>query len=263
MPRNRRCRLLAMLIALFTLMIGAGLPAANAASENGFSTIIRPSLTGEEIGAQDALWTLDVSVKPMRMVFVQITNPRTGEKSSELVWYLVYKIVNRPAPKRPGGTDTVPVNVEDPPPAPVFVPRATLVTEDHDIHKVIVDSIVPEALAAINAREHLDLKTSVQIAGALPKVTPAGSKEENAVYGVFMFRGVDPRTTAFSVYLSGFSSLYKIGKDASGNPLHLRRTIQIPFRRPADEFDQYEKEIRQQGDPKWVYVPDEVAAATK
>jgi hypothetical protein len=101
------------------------------------------------------------------------------------------------------------------------------------------------------------------MAGPLPKPTPPGAKQENAEYGVFMFRGVNPRTTAFSIYLSGFSNAYKIGKDESGKPMVLRRTIQIPYRRYADRYDQFAKEIRQEGEPKWIYVPDEATVAKK
>jgi hypothetical protein len=127
----------------------------------------------------------------------------------------------------------------------------------------VVDSIVPAALQAIDVREKLDLKTSVQITGPLPKLTLADAKTENAEYGVFMFRGVDPRTTAFSVYLSGFSNAYKMGKAESGAPPILRRTIVIRYHRPADEYDQFEKEIHQEGAPKWIYVPDEVPAKSE
>jgi hypothetical protein len=42
--------------------------------------------------------------------------------------------------------------------------------------------------------------------------------------------------------------------------LILKRTIMIPYRRPADEYDQFEKEIRQTGAPRWIYVPDEPTA---
>jgi hypothetical protein len=235
-----------------------GVPsAARAASDNGFSTVIQPTFTGEELRYQQDLWALEVAIKPMRMVFVPITNPKTGAKSSEMVWYLVYKIVNRPV-VTPAAADTEPVNVEDAPPPRIFSPRATLVLEDRDLHGAVNDSIVPEALQAIIARERLDVKTSVQITGPLPKMTPADAKKDNAEYGVFMFRGVDPRTTAFSVYLSGFSNAYKMGK--GDPPTILRRTIAIPYRRPADEFDQFEKEIRQSGPARWIYVPDEATA---
>jgi hypothetical protein len=101
------------------------------------------------------------------------------------------------------------------------------------------------------------------MAGPLPIATSSEPKEENERYGVFMFRGVNPRTTSFSIYLSGFSNAYRIGKDESGKPMVLRRTIHVPYRRFADKYDQFAKEIRQFGDPKWIYVPDEAAVAKK
>ena len=224
--------------------------------DQGFSTVIEPNFTGEELRTQEDVWALEVALKPMRMVFVQAVNPRTAAKSSEMIWYLVYKVVRRPIVRPPEATGTVPVNVQDPPPTAICVPRATLVIEDRDLHGAIVDSIVPEALPVIVDRERLKLKTSVQMSGPLPKLT-TDSKHEHAEYGVFMFRGVDPRTTSFSIYLSGFSNGYKIGKDESGKTLVLRRTIFVPYRRFADQYDQFAKEIRQIGATKWIYVPDE------
>jgi hypothetical protein len=113
----------------------------------------------------------------------------------------------------------------------------------------------------ITARERFDLKNSVQMAGPLPPQTSAAGNDEKAEYGVFLFRGVNPRTTAFSVYLSGFSSAYRVGKSTSGEPPVLRRTIVVPYRRLADQYDQFEKEIRQRGEPKWIYVPDDLPVA--
>jgi hypothetical protein len=232
-------------------------PSPVRAADQGFSTVIDPSFSGEELRYQQDLWGLEVAIKPMRMVFVPVTNPKTGAKSSEMIWYLVYKIVNRPV-ARPAAADTEPVNIEDAPPPRIFSPKATLILNDLDLHAAVVDSIVPEALQAIIARERLDLKTSVQITGPLPKVTPADARQENAEYGVFMFRGVDPRTTAFTVQLSGFSNAYKMSKGEP--PTVLRRIIEIPYRRPADEFDQFEKEIRQSKPATWTYAPDETLA---
>lgn len=229
----------------------------------GFTTVIEPNFTGEELRANENVWALQVDLKPIRLAYVQAVNPRTGAKSSEMVWYLVYRVVNRPAPKPPLGTESAPVNVQDPTPPALCVPRAVLVIEDPDIRGAVSDSIVPEALPEILRRERLPLKTSVQIAGPIPKTATPGAKDENAEYGVFMFRGVNPLTTSFSIYLSGFSNAYKIGKDESGKSTVLRRTIQVPYRRFADKYDQFAKEIRQVGEPKWIYVPDEAAGANK
>ncbi|HET6328778.1 MAG TPA: hypothetical protein VFG04_29105 [Planctomycetaceae bacterium] len=261
MPSSCRSRAGVLVLAAIAAGLAFGAPSAvRAASDEGFSTVISPSFTGEELRYQQDLWALEVSIKPMRMVYVPVTNPKSGAKSNEMVWYLVYKIVNRPVVP-PAAADTEPVNIEDAPPPRIFSPRATLVLEDRDLHGAVNDSIVPEALQAIVARERLDLKTSVQITGPLPKVTPADAKKENVEYGVFMFRGVDPRTTAFSVYLSGFSNAYKLSK--SEPPTILRRTIVIPYRRPADEYDQFEKEIRQSGPARWIYVPDEAVVKSE
>jgi len=263
---HRWCRLAGLALALtgFAVFVGLTVPRLAAAEpDQGFTTVIQPAFTGEELRAHHDPWALEVSLKPMRLIFVPTVNPRTGAKSSEMIWYLVYKIVRHPIVKPPETADSVPVNVQDAPPPPICVPRAMLVIEDRDIRGAIADSIVPEALPAIIAREHLDLKTSVQMSGPLPKLTAADAKQENAEYGVFMFRGVDPRTTAFSVYLSGFSNAYKIGKAEAGKSLFLRRTIFVPYRRLGDQYDQFEKEIRQTGAIKWIYVPDEVPVAAK
>lgn len=40
-------------------------------------------------------------------------------------------------------------------------------------------------------------------------------------------------------------------------PMIWRKTLQIRFRRPGDEFDLREKEYRLQGDPEWIYEPDD------
>jgi hypothetical protein len=257
---HRWCRLAGLVLAL------AGLAATRldaADSDQGFTTVIDPSYTGEELRAQDNVWALEVSLRPMRILFCRAVNPETCTKSTEAIWYLVYKIVRRPVirPAEPG--DAGPVNVQDSPPLQMCVPRAKLVMEDRDIRKAVFDSLIPEALPVIASREKLDLKSSVQMAGQLPKLTSPDSKQGNAEYGVFMFRGVDPRTTSFSVYLSGFSNAYKIGKDESGKEMIIRRTIYVPYRRYGDQYDQFSKEIRQVGTPKWIYVPDEAPKASK
>jgi hypothetical protein len=259
--RVYRCCCLAGLTVALICVTASKLSAAEPGQ--GFTTVIEPNLTGEELNAHQDPWALQVGLKPIRLAYVQAVNPRTGAKSSEMVWYLIYKIVNQPAVKSPLGADSAPVNVQDSTPPGLCVPRATLVIEDPDIRGAVADSIVPEALPEIMARERLPLKTSVQMAGLLPKPTGPGAKQENAEYGVFMFRGVNPRTTSFSIYLSGFSNAYKIGKDESGKPLVLRRTIQIPYRRYADRYDQFAREIKQEGEPKWIYVPDEATVAKK
>lgn len=255
-------RFLTMAVALGAMTVA--IQTARAADlERGFVRVLAPQATGEELGAQRDLWILEATFKPMRMIWVDVTNPKTGKKAKEQIWYIVYKIVNPPLDRKVDKTDTVPVNDQDPAPTQVFSPEATLVAVDNSGMKIYADSIVPEALAVIVKRERAALKSSVDVVGPIPAETPADAKTENAVYGVFMFRGVDPRADAYTLFLSGFSSAYQRGKDADGKPITLRRTIAIEYERPGDEINSMETEVRMKGDPQWIYRPDPLKAAPK
>ena len=86
------------------------------------------------------------------------------------------------------------------------------------------------------------------------------------IYGVAMWRGINPKTDYFTVFMSGFSNGYRVAKGPNGGQLIERRTIVQEFWRPGDRFDQAEIEMRFKGDPKWVYRADEpkqVAAPEK
>jgi hypothetical protein len=243
-------------------LLAAALTAPAAAQQidvKGFDYIIRPLASVEEMLSQSDFWALEVSLKPMRMVSVVVTDPETGEKKRELVWYLVYRVVNRPL-DRPDRTQIDPANALDPAPRerPLFVPEFALVTDDNGVQEIYEDVLVPEAQAAIIRRERMPLKNSVEIAGQIPEVTPADAQIPNAVYGVVMWRNIDPRVDFFAVYLTGFSSGYRTAEGPDGTPLTLRRTIVQEFSRPGDEFDQNEREFRRTGDGRWIYRPDDV-----
>ena len=229
--------------------------------ERGFVRVVQPRVTGEELGAQHDLWVLETTMKPMRIIWVDVTDPKTGKKSKEQIWYVVYKVVNRPVQTKVDTTDTAPVNVEDPAPQQIFAPAATLVADDNSGQRIYEDSIVPQARAAILKRERQELKDAVEIVGPIPPVTAADAKAEKPYYGVFLFRGVDPRADAYTLFLSGFSSAYQNGKDADGKALTLRRTIVQEYERPGDEFNAFEGELRLKGDARWVYRPDAPKAA--
>ncbi|MGE3314998.1 MAG: hypothetical protein AB7O26_07755 [Planctomycetaceae bacterium] len=224
--------------------------------ERGFVRVVPPLATGEELGEQRDIWILETTLKPMRMIWIDVTDSKTGQKAKEQIWYVVYKAVNRPLERKVDKSDTEPVNVQDPAPTQIFSPEATLVAVDNSGTKVYADSILPEALAAIAKRERLPLKNSVDVVGPIPPETAVGDKKENAIYGVFMFRGVDPRADAYTLFLTGFSSAYQRGKDADGKPVTLRRTLAVEYERPGDELNSMETEVRIKNDPRWIYRPD-------
>ena len=227
-------------------------------------TIVAPSeAAGQELSNQSNLWVLEVQMKPVRMLWTEVTDPVTKKKSRELVWYLVYQAINRPLERLEDTTDSVPVNVEDPPPGPpMFIPEFTLVTTDGGTQKSHPDQVLPEAQAAISTRERQALLNSVEVISPIPAETAVDAEPaaENVIHGVVTWRGIDPRTDEFTVYLSGFSNGYRIVNGPDGQPLVLRKTLVQNFWRPGDEFEQSEREVRAQDAARWEYRPDDPGA---
>jgi len=301
--------------ALFAgfLAIGTGAASAQAPStavraplSSGFQVRLDAASTNEEIQRQEQLYVMEVTFKPMRMRWVYLTDPKTGVKKREVVWYLVYKAVNRPLDRRADTSDTRPRNVEDPVPQMMFVPEFTLVGTDGGKRVAYRDVIIPEAFADIQGREskphrRLTLKHSVGIVGPVPPVTPETSKTENAVYGVATWRGVDPDTDFFTVYMSGFSNAFmnraaaarltqpqlaemyvnlggkaqeaaamkkdellaRLYPGSAASGLIYRQTIVQKYQRPGDRFFLTEAEISRDGDPHWMYWPEDFAGGGK
>lgn len=230
----------------------------------GFS--ISPDLvaTGEELASQKSLWVMEAVFKPMRMVRMDLTDPLTGKKEKTLVWYLVYKCVLRPIERPNSTTEFTPENAEVTPPGPpLFVPEITLITNDNGQQKIYPNQILPEAELIINQRERRQFKNAVDIIGELPPETPADSKEENAIYGVCLWTGIDPGTDYFTVLFSGLTNGYKNVEGPDGKTVTLRKTLVQQYWRPGDEFGQQEQEFRPKGKPYWVYLPDDPEVAAK
>ncbi|GAB4156581.1 MAG: hypothetical protein Tsb009_33570 [Planctomycetaceae bacterium] len=225
---------------------------------DGFEVRLEATATGKELERQENLWVMEVTFKSMRMRRISITDPKTKIKKPEVIWYLVYKAVVRPIARRADTDNTVPQNTEDAVPSSLFVPEFILRTTDSDSQKIYHDVIIPEAQADIlkNREKRYTrqpyLKNTVEAVGPIPDPTPLNSKTENAIYGIVMWRGVDPETDYFEVYMTGFSNGYR-----KENGLVLRKTIVQKYKRPGDRFFQTEAEIKRDGEPKWIYWPDD------
>lgn len=210
--------------------------------------------TGEELIQQRDLWVLEVNFKPLRMVTVELTDPATGQKRLERVMYLVYRAVNRPLAARGVDKERQPANEFDPPVSPpMFVPEFTLVAEDDGQQRIYHDIVIPEAQAAINRRERRNYKNSVEVVGPIPDFAQPGEPAENAIYGVAMFRGVDPAVDRFTLYLTGFSNGFRRVEGPDGKPIIQTKTLVQKYWRPGDQFDTREREIRLDGDSRWIY----------
>ena len=237
----------------------------------GFERTLRSYATGEEINRQKNIWVMEVEMKPMRMVFVDTVDPKTGEKKKEQVWYLAYRAINRPLVNRKEGDDTAAVNDEEPRPGPdKFIPALTLVTYDNPQTEIPVathdDVISPDAMKQINRIERRYSEdpmflNSVQVTQDLPAPIPPGTTDEKWIYGVATFKGVDPNTDFFKVILRGFSNGYIKEDGPDGMPVVKRKVGVQKFIRRGDRFDPNQAEFLFDEMPKWEYQPDKERAA--
>ncbi len=183
----------------------------------GFVNRASAVATGDERTSQTNLWVLEVQFKSLRMRRVELPDPKTGEKRIEPIIYLIYRAFNPGLGETKDQSDTDPLNRFDTEvEAPQFVPEFTLVTNDNDQQKIYDDVILPAAQKVILNRERPNLptgvvlKNTVQAVGPVPPITPPAPNPQDAIYGVAMWRGVDPEADFFTIMLSGFSNGYKL-----------------------------------------------------
>lgn len=213
---------------------------------------IAPVATGEERTSQDKLWVLDVYFKPMRMIPVELTDAKTGEKKLDYVWYIAYRAMHRKTGERID--EKAPQNEVDPPVSPpLFIPEFTLIVTDNDRQDVYPDQVIPEALAAINKREKASYKTAVSVVGPLPEASEPDGGDENAIWGVAMWRGIDLEADKYTVYMTGFSNGIRKLNGPDDLPIIQTKTIMQKYWRKGDRFDAQEPEISLDGDSKWIY----------
>lgn len=208
--------------------------------------------SGEERTSQSDLWVMDVYFKPMRLIPVELTDPKTGEKKLEYVWYIVYRAFNHKLDQK--DNDNSPVNELDPPVAPQqFIPEFTLVVTDKQNQTVFPDQVIPEALAAINKREKGNYKSAVSVVGPIPEATVPGSPDSVAIEGVAMWRGIDADADRYTVFMTGFSNSIRKVEGPDGEPIIQTKTIMQKYWRRGDRFEQREPEISLEGDTQWIY----------
>lgn len=195
---------------------------------DGPRIVVAGESTEAEQRLQSDIWTLsEFSFLPPRLINVDI--PGRGRR---LVWYMVYRIVNRTGEPR------------------LFVPRFQLKT---DTGKIYTDVVLPKAQYVIQATEDplTPLANSVTVCGLIPPTTDEGV--EKAVYGVATWVGVDPETDAFSIFVRGLSNGFRVIDDEqTGQRIVLRKELELRFARPGDEFEPTSREIRFL-EAQWVY----------
>ncbi len=248
----------------------------SAQTDRGFTRIVPSTATGVELNRQRDLWVMEVQYKRVRIVWVEFTDPATGEKVTEPVWYLAYRVLPRPLPAI-DDTATQPQNELDQRlGASLFIPEFTLMTyderdpenpDDQIPNQILMDQVIPEALPVINEVErprdvagYPQFVDSVSLVQDVPQPVAADAEDQPWIYGVATWRGVDPETDFFKIQMLGFSNGYELTGDEA-HPRPWRKTIEQRFTRLGDEFDLTLKEFAFDGEPQWLYVPDEGTTA--
>jgi hypothetical protein len=194
-----------------------------------------PLIEDEEKMLLPPVWALHFWYKPVRMIEVDVPNP-DGRLEKKLVWYMVYRVVNR---------GDKPVR---------FVPR--MVLGSIDTEKQYLDRLIPVALGPIQRREDRGRRflNKVEMAREIP---PSPEGRDVSVWGVATWADVDPRTDRFNIYVQGLTNALRWSDDAEGNHQVSYKTLQLNFWRPGDEFYQDESEVRVGGpeelDYTWIY----------
>ena len=204
------------------------------------------------------IWCLKFSFKPVRMIEVDIPQP-SGRMQRKLIWYMIYEVKNAGdrlnSTEQPDGSF-----VAEPSQSKTvrFIPHMVLEGQDRDasgqpIYKAYLDQVIPAAVEAIQKRETPGrrLLNSAQMADEVLPITDGRS--DQGVWGVATWADVNPRIDFFSVYVSGLSNAYRwidppgayqIDDSPGKGRLFARKTLQLNFWRPGDEFLEHEGEIR-------------------
>ena len=256
--------LLASLLLAFAVSASAAHAQAGATVplDQGFKVRVPAFPSGAERTRQPGVWMLDIDLKPMRMRFLELTDPKTGEVSKQQVWYLVYRVFNRPIRSAGIAASVDPVNELDTPyTRPQFEPELTMVTYENPNDQIpdqtIVGEIVPEAINKLRRIE--ERRSGIKLNGAIQAMRPLPEASDDAqpIYGVAIFRGVDPDTDFFKVVLRGFTNAYELRDDDQGKRMW-RKVLVQKFKRPGDRFDPTQDEFAFDGDPEWMYIPAEL-----
>jgi hypothetical protein len=179
------------------------------------------------------IWVLEFKFKDPRVITVDV--PGRGRK---VCWYVWYQVINRTREPH------------------TFIPDFELVTLDKQtVHH---DQILPRVQEAIAKQEDptgfLNIKNSVTIASEpIPPTKPDAAPKP--VTGVAIWDDVNSQTTRFSIFVSGLSNGWALtdGAQPGDPPIVRRKTLQLNFKRGADQYNVKSEDFQFMGPPQWIY----------
>jgi len=232
-------------------------------------------LTGEPIlgPGYPALWIAEVQYKPVRHLFMNVTDPATRQTKRELVWYMIYRVLPRDYTELAGDSrdslldklqnpDLKPDNTVDAPEGfPLQVPRFVLRGDDEGKQQFYPDEVNLQIQRSVFMREFKERSAELRLLNSVQAITeiiePVSVTDpdplQKAVYGVAVWRNVDPKIDYLTVIMSGFSNAYRISQNDAGETIFEHKVIEQKFGRPGDIYNQQESEFRVLGNPSWHY----------
>lgn len=204
------------------------------------------------------VWQLEFAFKPLRMMWVDLPQPN-GQMERRLVWYLVYRVTNRGDAIAAKQSDDGFFTAESVSSGPQKF-LSNFVLEGHDVdaagnkmYRAYLDRVIPAAIEPIRRREvpGRKLLNSVQIAAT--EIPVSTEEDEQSVWGVATWTDIDPEMDFFSVYVRGLTNAYrwedprgayKLGATPGSGRKFTRKTLQLNFWRPGDQFLEHESEVR-------------------
>lgn len=209
---------------------------------------------------QRPIWQLDFEFKPLRMMTIDL--PQAGGATSQQpIWYLVYRVRNSgewlvPKPVEGGLYQTTQA-----PAKPVrFLPHFVLEGHDADasgkkLYRAYLDRVNPAVIEPIRRRETPGVALLDSVAISQEPLPPVAAEDAEAgwVWGIATWEGIDPESDFFSIYVQGLTNAYQwadVPTDRQpGDPpgtgrRFARKTLQLNFWRPGDQFSQHESEVR-------------------
>ncbi len=216
----------------YQICVGIVLAVVSQPKAPGVEKVLRPKLTLVEQAEAERKHLDTWIISEIHFVHPRLIMVDVPGKGRQVLWYMVYRVTNRDKKPR------------------YIMPQFLLVDDKGRVYK---DVIIPKAQRAIQLREYpmQPLLNSVTITGPLEPSSEEGVA--NSKYGVATWEGVKPDFQSFSIFVVGLSNAYKRMPDPkTGKEAVLRKTLQLKFLRPGDEYHLTEREIRYEGF-EWVY----------
>ena len=213
----------------------------------------------KEVNFRHDVWCLELSFKPLRMVFVDIPQAN-GKMQRKLIWYPRISCAKhgcRFESRKTRGRYTF-ETVSFTPGELQFIPHFVLSSRDRNregepIEKAYLNRIIPAAIDVIKRRERVpgELLNSAEMASM--KLPVESGRSVMGQWGVATWEDVDPQIDFLTVEVSGLTNAYRwedpAGKYRLGDPPGkgrklVHKKLQLIFWRPGDTVAEEEGEIR-------------------